>query len=145
MRECLYLGGFEDEELNVIPNSKHAWRTNFVKYKDELGMKVKKFDTAMNRTAWNEIEHFIHLLEGEDEDRFQPVFGECCQLLPQFLEAAEERASQGIFQKELRQSAKRTNEELGTTPDDEKQQPSKKQAHLEVSDDPLEYADLDSY
>jgi hypothetical protein len=27
IRECLLLGGYEEEELNVVKNPKHAWRT----------------------------------------------------------------------------------------------------------------------
>jgi len=146
IRECLYLGGFEDEELDVIPNQKYSWRTSYVQLKDEIVSKVKKYDptppASRKKTTWVEIELLIRLLDEEDAD-CQLVFGECGGLLTQFLEAAEGRASQGIFEKPLRASTKRTNEELGTTFDDGGQQPAKKQAHLEVAENPLELADLD--
>jgi hypothetical protein len=27
MRECLYLGGFQDDELNAVKDQKYSWRT----------------------------------------------------------------------------------------------------------------------
>ena len=27
MRECCYLGGFQDDELNAVKDQKHTWRT----------------------------------------------------------------------------------------------------------------------
>merc|ERR1712194_51416 len=104
IRESLYLGGFEDEELDVIPNPKHTWRSEYVKYKDQVVAKVKAYDPTKRKNAYKEIEEYIKILKGDDKDQFGKVFGGCSALLPQFLEAANERASQGIFEKSLRVS-----------------------------------------
>ena len=123
MRECLYLGGYSDDELNIVPNQKHTWRTKYVEFKDRITLKVKLYDasfTARNKISWRDIHKFVRILEGDDDDRFQKVFGEHAHLLPEFLEAAEERASQGIFEKEL-----------GAT---NEMQPSKKRAHAETTE-----------
>mmetsp|Transcript_19484 Transcript_19484/g.36416 ORF Transcript_19484/g.36416 Transcript_19484/m.36416 type:complete len:255 (-) Transcript_19484:273-1037(-) len=137
IRECLYLGGYEDEELNVIPNEKHSWRTTYVVQKDQIVCKVKKYDLiSQNKVSWLGIFDFIALLEGDDDDRYQKVFEECSDLLPQFLEAAEEREYRGIFEKPLRRSGKRTSGELGPAQsDEERSPPAKKRAHLEEAEE----------
>jgi len=137
IRECLYLGGYEDEELNVIPNEKHSWRTTYVVQKDQIVCKVKKYDLiSQNKVSWLGIFDFIALLEGNDDDRYQKVFGECSDLLPRFLEAAEEREYRGIFEKPLRHSGKRTSAESGPAlSDEERSAPAKKRAHLEEAEE----------
>ena len=132
IRECLLLGGFQHEELGVVRDRKHTWRTNYVYHKDVVVGKVKTYDTALKSWARPHIEKLVNILEGEDEDRFEQVFGECSHLLSEFLEEANERMASGIIEKPLRAGAKRTNEDMDVMSDDE-EQPAMKQAHVEVS------------
>ena len=46
--------------------------------------------------ARREIDNHLNTLKGEDADRFERVFGDKSNLLPGFLEAAEERKRNGI-------------------------------------------------
>ena len=140
MRECLHLSGFDDEELNTAPNPKYPWRTDYVKWKDTLREKIKRYcsgdaEKSRNRKAWSEIRHFMSSLDGEAEDRVQMVFGEGAELLPRYLEAAEEKTSQGIFQEEIRAKAKRKLQELDETTDGDEHLPSKKQAVIDSQED----------
>mmetsp|Transcript_4390 Transcript_4390/g.7779 ORF Transcript_4390/g.7779 Transcript_4390/m.7779 type:complete len:694 (-) Transcript_4390:135-2216(-) len=132
IRECLLLGGFQQEELDVVRDRKHTWRTNYVYHKDVVVVKVKTYDTALKSWARPHIEKLVNILEGGDEDRFEQVFGECSHLLSEFLEEANERMASGIIEKPLRAGAKRTNEDMDRMSDDE-EQPAMKQAHVEVS------------
>lgn len=96
IRESLLLAGFTNEELDAVKDPKHTWRTGYVYYKDMVVKKLKDWDTAQRRGARIQTEQLIGILEGDDPDKFEQVFGENASLLPQFLKNAEERERNGI-------------------------------------------------
>ena len=76
-------------------------------------------------------------MNGEEEDRFVQVFGECSSLLPEFLAAAEEQVCNGIEVDKLRRnsSKKRKNEDVDMLSDDkEEEEPTRKQPHVDNDD-----------
>jgi len=140
IREVLQLGGFGEEELNAVKDIKHTWRTGYVYYKDLIMKKVDNYETARRSGARVQIEQLVTILRGEDEDRFEQVFGGYGSLLPDFLEAAEERRRNGTVEKPRSRSAKKRNRNedvvVETMSDDDEQQqlqqePARKQSHVE--------------
>lgn len=100
IRECLYLGGYKDEELNVIPNEKFPWRTKYITLKHTIQIKLKGYPGAAScgtHRHWQEIQRHVDALadglEDDQQERARRVFSECGNLLPQFLAAARARAS----------------------------------------------------
>ena len=75
----------------------------------------------------------MNILNGEEDDRFVQVFGECSSLLPEFLAAAEEQVCNGIEVDKLRRnsSKKRKNEDVDMLSDDEEEMPARKQPHVD--------------
>eukprot|EP00970_Alexandrium_tamarense_P000290 scaffold32_cov190-Alexandrium_tamarense.AAC.8 len=112
MRECFYLGGYTDEELDQSIDEKHAWRTGYVRLKDKMNLAIKKWETARKAGARKQTEQLISTLKGTDENRFEVVFGEYHHYLPQFLEKAEERKRNGIPEERPRPRQKRTHEHV---------------------------------
>ena len=102
IREALLLAGFDDEELDSVKDPKHTWRTGYVYYKDQILKKVDKYPTARKTGARISIEKLVDILQGEEENRFEQVFGESSSLLSGFLEAAEERRRNGIVEQPRR-------------------------------------------
>mmetsp|Transcript_21302 Transcript_21302/g.39131 ORF Transcript_21302/g.39131 Transcript_21302/m.39131 type:complete len:292 (+) Transcript_21302:85-960(+) len=96
IRECLHLGGFKNDDLDVIKDQKHTWRTVYVEHKDTIRKRIDKYQNARLSGARLETEKLVNILNGEEEDRFVQVFGVCSSLLPEFLSAAEERVRNGI-------------------------------------------------
>mmetsp|Transcript_15669 Transcript_15669/g.25752 ORF Transcript_15669/g.25752 Transcript_15669/m.25752 type:complete len:694 (-) Transcript_15669:60-2141(-) len=108
IRECLLLAGFTNEELDAVKDPKHTWRTGYVYYKDMVVKKLKDWDTAQRRGARIQTEQLIGILEGDDPDKFEQVFGENAVLLPEFLKNAEERERNGTSPDKTRGRAKRS-------------------------------------
>jgi len=153
IRECLLLGGFDEEELNIVRDKKHTWRTNYAYHKDVIVVKIKNFDTSLKMWARPNIQKMVSILEGEDEDRFDQVFGESSHLLPVFLEESNERMESGVYEKPLRPEGKREHQEImdpvydsddnvnggddddddgnGGDDDEDEEQPARKLARLE--------------
>mmetsp|Transcript_25653 Transcript_25653/g.46428 ORF Transcript_25653/g.46428 Transcript_25653/m.46428 type:complete len:350 (+) Transcript_25653:1240-2289(+) len=130
IREVLQLGGFQEEELNVVKDLKHTWRTGYVYYKDQIVKKVENYEIARKSGARLEIEKLVNILQGDDEDRFEQVFQENSVRLPDFLEAAEERKRHGVVEKPRARSAKRRrNEDTMDMISDEEHQPASKQPY----------------
>ncbi len=120
IRESLLLAGFTNEELDAVKDPKHTWRTGYVYYKDMVVKKLKDWDTAQRRGARIQTEQLIGILEGDDPDKFEQVFGENAVLLPEFLRNAEERERTGTSPDKSRGRTKRTYND--TTEDDIHQQ-----------------------
>lgn len=139
----MYLGGYEDDELNAIC-PKHNCNKFYSRTIQRVIAKVKKYHEEVpspkrSRTSyWVDIFEFIRLLNGNDDHRFRKVFEKCHNLLPLYLEAAEERASRGIFEEPLDPNAKRANEELGP----EQGAPAEKRSRLETAEESLEANEL---
>jgi len=108
-RECMYLGGFGDEELDVTKDQKHTWRTGYVVLKDHLRRKVDAYDNARRTQARLNIERLATTLRGEDEDKLTAVFGDTATLLPGFLETAEERTRKGMDPDKMANSTRKRN------------------------------------
>mmetsp|Transcript_2460 Transcript_2460/g.6116 ORF Transcript_2460/g.6116 Transcript_2460/m.6116 type:complete len:326 (+) Transcript_2460:2-979(+) len=102
VREVLALGGFGEEELSVVKDPKHTWRTGYVYYKDQIVKKVENYERARRSGARLQTEQLVNALRGDEEGRFERVFGEHGRLLPRFLEAAEERRRNGVEEKPRR-------------------------------------------
>jgi succinate dehydrogenase flavin-adding protein (antitoxin of CptAB toxin-antitoxin module) len=109
-RECLYLGGFTDEELDDGVDEKHTWRNNYVREKDKIVITIKQYGSRQGKRASSkkQIEELISILESEDNDRFERVFGQQSNLLPRFLNAAKHRETE----KTVKPRRKRPAEEL---------------------------------
>jgi hypothetical protein len=137
VREALRLGGFDEEELNVIKDQKHTWRTGeeiikecfcprlhysmtrvhfqlyfidivgYVYYKDKVMKKIDTYEKGRRTGARLQIEQLVNTLQGDDEDRFENVFEDKSNLLPEFLEAAEERRLNGIVENRRCRSKKK--------------------------------------
>lgn len=134
IREALLLAGFSDEELDRVKDPKHTWRTGYVYYKDQILKKVDKYPTARKAGARVSVEKLVDILQGEEENRFEQVFGEYSNLLSGFLEAAEERRRNGIVEQPRRRIGKNKRkindgDEDAMTGDDE--EPARKQPHIE--------------
>jgi hypothetical protein len=121
IREAMILGGFneDDEEMKVIMNPKYSWRTKFVYHKDAIAQMLQKYEqlklsgeapSYLFRPRIVQIEELVNTLKGDKDDRFEQVFGVQSNLLPQFLELAEERKSKGVAGKS-RGRFKRSREE----------------------------------
>ncbi|EJK73296.1 hypothetical protein THAOC_05085, partial [Thalassiosira oceanica] len=96
-RECMYLGGYEDEELDTVKNQKFTWRTIYVVLKDQLREIVGKFDSRVNKNkAHLNREALVGTLRSDDPDRLTKVFGERAGLFEGFMEKAAERKREGI-------------------------------------------------
>jgi hypothetical protein len=95
VRESLLLAGFTNEELDACKDPKHTWRTGYVYYKDMVVKKLKDWETAQRRGARIQTEQLIDVLEGDDGDKLEQVFGDNYTLLPEFLRNAEEREKNG--------------------------------------------------
>lgn len=112
IREALYLGGFKDEELDVIRDQKHKWRTTYVVYKDMIMKKLKKYEATKNETtrrsaSRRNVEELVGILQGAAEDRLEQVFGERKILLDGFLGAAVEREGNGELERSTSRSVTR--------------------------------------
>ncbi|EJK61664.1 hypothetical protein THAOC_17805 [Thalassiosira oceanica] len=106
-RECMYLGGFEDEELDTVIGPQ-TWRTYYVTLKDGLRNVIKVFDTRTRKTkAHLNREALVSVLRSEDADRLTKVFGDRAGLFEGFMEKAAERKRNGIDPDDLRASRKR--------------------------------------
>lgn len=108
IRESLLLAGFTNEELDAVKDPKHTWRTGYVYYKDMVVKKLKDWDTAQRRGARIQTEQLIGILEGDDADKLEQVFGENSALLPEFLRNAEERERNGTSADKSRGRVKRS-------------------------------------
>ena len=92
--------------------------------------KVENYESARRSGARLQIEQLVNTLQGEDEDRFEQVFGEHSIHLTDFLEAAEERRRHGVVEKPRARSAKkRRSEDVVDAISDEEQQPERKQPY----------------
>lgn len=60
--------------------------------------KSDNYEKGRRTGARLQIEQLVNTLQGDEEDRFEHVFGEDSNLLPGFLEAAEERRLNGIVE-----------------------------------------------
>ena len=107
IRESLLLAGFTNEELDAVKDPKHTWRTGYVYYKDMIVKKLKDWDTAQRRGARIQTEQLIGILEGDEADKLQQVFGDNSSMLPEFLSNAEERERNGTSPDKSRGRAKR--------------------------------------
>mmetsp|Transcript_21931 Transcript_21931/g.51728 ORF Transcript_21931/g.51728 Transcript_21931/m.51728 type:complete len:195 (-) Transcript_21931:23-607(-) len=96
LRECMLLGGYDDEELDKVKDQKHTWRTFYVFLKDRMRTKLAKYDTARRTGARIKIEELVNKLRGDDEDRIEAVFGERASLFAGFTSNADERRREGI-------------------------------------------------
>ncbi|KAL7446733.1 hypothetical protein ACHAXM_011591 [Skeletonema potamos] len=108
IRESLHLAGFTNEELDAVKDPKHTWRTGYVYYKDMIVKKLKDWNTAQRRGARIQTEQLVNILEGDDEDKLEQVFGEYSVLLPEFLRKAEERERKGALADKSRGRPKRS-------------------------------------
>ena len=80
-RQALCLGGYTDEEMDVVTNKKHMWRTFFVALKDSMSLKLKAYDPANGRGSAKNIEKLVRILRSDAEDRFEQVFGDQAGLM----------------------------------------------------------------
>ena len=163
MRECCYLGGFQDDELNTVKDQKHTWRTGgyafsfrmyystlfahnhctctylptgLVHQKESIVKRIEKYENARRNAARLNVEELVNTLHGQEENRFDQVFGENASLLPGFLEAMEERRRNGIVEKPIKSKPrkKRVREEEDDIVDNnmlDEEKPGRKRAHVE--------------
>ena len=108
IREALLLAGASEEELQRVKDPKHTWRTGYVYYKDQIIKKIDNYDNGRKTAARKNQENLVDVLKGQDEDRFEKVFGETSHLLPAFLANAEERRKNGNME-EPRRKRKKSN------------------------------------
>ena len=96
LRECMLLGGYDDEELDKVKDQKHTWRTLYVFLKDRVRTKLAKYDTARRTGSRIKIEELADRLRGDDEGRIEAVFGDRASLFAGFMSNADERRREGI-------------------------------------------------
>ena len=100
------------------------------------------YNNARRTASRIEIEKLVIILRGEDEDRFEQVFEEKSHLLPDFLEAAEERRRNGTEEKPRKFGIqkKRSRDEDNMMADEEdgdeqhyeeEEEPERKRPHVE--------------
>ena len=134
-RECMYLGGFEDEELETIIGPQKVrksnrldaydfilffyshtgsfllavcqWRTYYVTLKDRLRETLKVFHTRTKKSkAHLNREALVSILRSEDAERLTKVFRDRAGLFEGFMENAAERRRDGIDPDNLRELRK---------------------------------------
>jgi len=106
-RECMYLGGYEDEELDKIKGPQ-KWRTIYSVLKDQLRNIVSKFDSRSYKKKMHlNRKELVDILRGDDPDRLTKVFGERAGLFEGFMEKAAERKREGIDPDDHRASRRR--------------------------------------
>jgi hypothetical protein len=108
IREALLLAGATEEELQSVKDPKHTWRTGYVYYKDQIIKKIDNYDNGRKTAARKNQENLVDILKGQDDDRFEKVFGETSHLLPTFLANAEERRKNGNIEEPRKRKKKRT-------------------------------------
>ena len=108
IREALLLAGATEEELQRVKDPKHTWRTGYVYYKDQIIKKIENYDNGRKTAARKNQENLVEVLKGQDDDRFEKVFGETSHLLPTFLANAEERRKNGNMEEPRKRKKKRT-------------------------------------
>jgi len=108
IREALLLAGATEEELQKVKDPKHTWRTGYVYYKDQIIKKIENYDNGRKTAARKNQENLVDVLKGQDDDRFEKVFGETSHLLPTFLANAEERRKNGNMEEPRKRKKKRT-------------------------------------
>ena len=96
-REALLVGGFTEEDLDVIVDPVHTWRTEFHAQKTKLKRGLKRYDTYdEKRSSVNgigTIREYMNILSSTVEDRLEQVFGEeNSSMLLDFLAAEEEKS-----------------------------------------------------
>jgi hypothetical protein len=137
IREALYLGGYNDEEMDIVKDAKHKWRTGYTVLKDKMNHATRHFDSARKVGAKNQIEKLVGMLKSDAEDRLEQVFGECSSLLAGFLQAAEER-ERNCGTERPKQLRKRSSKEADLAPG-EVEQPVRKQSRVDPA-----FMDLES-
>ena len=116
--------------------------TVYVYYRDKFRLKLVNYENARRTASRIEIEKLVNILRGEDEARFEQVFEEKSFLLPDFLEAAEERRRNGTEEKPrkfgIQKKRSRDEDNMMEDEDDEEQQqeeeeeePERKRPHVE--------------
>ena len=94
---------------------------------------VEKYETARRCGVRLEVEKLVKILQSDDEDRLQQVFGDKQDLLQQYLEDAEERKRNGITEEPRRKRQKKVHEE--------EVQPEEEETYEE--EQPIEVAEVD--
>lgn len=69
--------------------------------------KIDTYEKGRRTGARLQIEQLVNTLQGDDEDRFENVFEDKSNLLPEFLEAVEERRLHGIVENQRCRSKKK--------------------------------------
>ncbi|EJK77990.1 hypothetical protein THAOC_00138 [Thalassiosira oceanica] len=145
LRECMHVGGLRDDELDAVKDQKHTWRTGYVVVKDFMKQKIKGYEGARRTGSRVEIERLLGILSGDDEDRLEQVFGENCDLLVDYLKAAEGRGPDWTEERTVRRKRKRAEEEKVQTEEegesDEGGEPSRREtasALMGISGGPIE-------
>jgi len=143
IREALHLGGYEEEELNAVRTTLHApirtWRTNYVYHKDIIIVVLQKFPLeSRTQKRRKNIQKLVDVLEGDEEDRYEQVFGEFASLLPKYPEANEDRETNDIAETRM----KRKRKKMQTTSDDEAA-PARKHPHVESSNYDVDQPHMD--
>ena len=99
--------------------------------------RIENYENARRNAARLKVEEHVNTLRGQEENRFDQVFGENASLLPGFLDAMEERRRNGIVEKPITAKVrkKRVREEEDATgsnlPEEEEEQLGRKRAHVE--------------
>lgn len=124
--EALRLGGFDEDWLKVAEDPTKPFRTNYVKNRRVLLDQIDYYEKGKQAGVWPStssrprlinIENLVNTLLGDEEDRFNQVFGEHCTLLPTFLKAVEERKLSGVVES-LRVSGNKKRKRMEQSEDD---------------------------
>lgn len=104
---------------------------------------MDNYEAARRSGARIQIEKLVNILNGDDEDKYDQVFGENGHLLSTFLEAAEERRRNGIVEKPRSYKKRKRNENevvaeeavLDEEEEEEEEEPASKQPHIEIEEE----------
>jgi hypothetical protein len=125
--EALRLGGFDEDKMSVAEDPTKPFRTNYVKNRRVLLDQIDFYEKGKQAGVWPSttsrprlinIEKLVNTLQGDEEDRFDQVFGEYSSLLPTFLKAVEERKVNGVVES-LRVSGNKKRKKMEQSEDDD--------------------------